>query len=256
MKSGRKGVRMTVTDGEYPPLIGLTTYVEPARHGSSEEVSAFLPISYVTSVIRSGGCPLLLPPSPAEPGIPLSAVNGLVVTGGPDVDPKLYGADPHPETSVPRPERDAWEVALCRAALDDDLPILAICRGLQVLNVAMGGTLHQHLPEVIGNSLHREVVGQLTSNEITLLEDSAVGSIVGTRTEGLCHHHQAVDRLGRRMRAVGFAADGTVEAVEVAGQEFALGVQWHPEDNPDDDRLFEALVEAAAAHRRTRKAEG
>ena len=163
---------------------------------------------------------------------------------------------PIPRPASPGPERDAWEVALCRAALDDDLPILAICRGLQVLNVAMGGTLHQHLPEVIGNSLHREVVGQLTSNEITLLEDSAVGSIVGTRTEGLCHHHQAVDRLGRRMRAVGFAADGTVEAVEVAGQEFALGVQWHPEDNPDDDRLFEALVEAAAAHRRTRKAEG
>jgi putative glutamine amidotransferase len=231
----------------------LTTYVEPARHGSLEEVSALLPISYVTSVIRSGGCPLLLPPSSTEPGIPLSALDGLVVTGGPDVDPTLYGADPHPETGVPRHERDVWEMALCRAALDDDLPILAICRGLQVLNVAMGGTLHQHLPDVVGNSQHRETVGQMTSNEISLLEGSGVASIVGSRTEGLCHHHQAVDRLGRRMRAVGFAADGTIEAVEVAGQEFALGVQWHPEDNPDDDRLFEALVEAATDYRRRQK---
>jgi putative glutamine amidotransferase len=250
-----KGAGMTAPDGHEPPLIGLTTYVEPARCGSWEEVSAILPISYVTSVIRSGGCPVLLPPSSAGPDVPLSALHGLVVTGGPDVDPELYGAQPHAETGVPRRERDSWEIALCRAALDDDLPMLAICRGVQLLNIAMGGTLHQHLPDVIGNTLHRGDNGQMNSNEMTLLEDSAVASIVGTRTEGLCHHHQAIDRLGRRIRAVGFAPDGTVEAVEVAGQEFAVGVQWHPEDNPEDDRLFRALVEAAAAFRNRPKAE-
>jgi gamma-glutamyl-gamma-aminobutyrate hydrolase PuuD len=206
-------------------------------------------MSYVSAVIRSGGCPVLLPPSPTEPSYVLSNLDALVVTGGPDVDPELYGAEAHPMTGAPRKERDAWEAALCRTALDEDLPMLAICRGLQLLNVALGGTLHQHLPDVVGNSDHRTALGQMNANLISLESDSSVAAILGTSAEGLCHHHQAIDRLGRRIRAVGFAPDGTIEAVEVSGQEFAIGVQWHPEDSPSDDRLFTALVGAAGRYR-------
>jgi putative glutamine amidotransferase len=232
-----------------PPLIGLSVYVEMARHGAWEEYSALLPMTYVTSVIRSGAAPLLLPPAPSGPAAVLPVLDGLIITGGPDVDPRLYGAEPHAETETPRTERDGWESALCLAALAENLPVLAICRGVQILNVALGGTLHQHLPDVTGNDHHREVVGQMSATLITLDPNSAFGSILGGQTEGLCHHHQAIDRLGRGVLAAGYAADGTVEAVEVAGPEFALGVQWHPEDNPDDDRLFAALVDAASRHR-------
>ncbi len=235
------------------PLIGLTTYVERAKWGVWDEESALLPNSYVTAVTRAGGCPILLPPSPARPEDVMPALDGLVITGGPDVDPASYGADAHTETDRPRTERDEWEMALGRAALDDDLPLLAICRGLQVLNVAMGGTLHQHLPEVIGHDDHRTVMGKMNKMLIAVNPDSAIGAILGGETEGMCHHHQAINRLGRRMEAVGFAADGTVEAVEVAGQEFAFGVQWHPEDDPGDDRLFVALVQAASRFRFERR---
>jgi gamma-glutamyl-gamma-aminobutyrate hydrolase PuuD len=132
------------------------------------------------------------------------------------------------------------------AALDRDLPLLAICRGLQVLNTALGGTLHQHLPDVIGADTHRVVPGRMAANTFRVEEDAQLATILGIAPEGLCHHHQAIDRLGRGLRAVAFAPDGTVEAVEVEGKRFALGVQWHPEDNPSDDRIVKALVEAAS----------
>lgn len=241
------------TERRIRPLIGLSTYVEEAAWGAWYEESALVPQSYVSAVARAGGCPVLLPPSPARPEDLMSALDGLVITGGPDVDPASYGADAHAETDYPRKERDEWEMALGRAALDDDLPLLAICRGLQVLNVAMGGTLHQHLPEVVGHDSHRIELGKMNPMLIALNADSAIGSILGSEAEGLCHHHQAINRLGRRMEAVGFAADGTVEAVEVAGQEFAIGVQWHPEDNPSDDRLFTAFVQAASRFRYERR---
>jgi anthranilate synthase component 2/putative glutamine amidotransferase len=206
-------------------------------------------MSYVSAVIRSGGTPVLLPPSPSDPVAVLQAVHGLVLTGGSDVDPALYAAEPNEKTDRPRPERDAWEIALAGAALDVDLPLLAICRGLQVLNVALGGTLHQHLPDVIGSDAHRVAPGQMTSNSFTVEEATTVAGILGTEPEGMCHHHQALDRLGQRLRAVAIAGDGTIEAVEVDGQQFSVGVQWHPEDNPSDDRLFTALVEAAVLYR-------
>ena len=211
------------------------------------------PYSYVRAVASAGGCGALLPPSPLGPLAVLAALDGLVVTGGPDVDPRAYGAPAHPETDEPREERDAWELTLCRGAIDLGLPLLAICRGLQVLNVALGGTLHQHLPDVLGNEAHRVAVGQMAPNQVALGAGSTIGSVLGTETEGLCHHHQAVDRLGAGVEVVGFAADGTVEAVEVPGQDFAVGVQWHPEDNPADDRLFVALVGAAERYRAARR---
>jgi gamma-glutamyl-gamma-aminobutyrate hydrolase PuuD len=180
----------------------------------------------------------------------VAGLDGVVVTGGPDVDPARYGAARHPQTGRPRPERDGWEVALCLAALARDLPLLAICRGVQVLNVAQGGTLHQHLPEVVEHSRHRVAPGHMESNAVTLASGSLTASILGTSTQGLCHHHQAIDRLGDGLRAVGRAADGTIEALEAEGKTFAVGVQWHPEDDPGDDRLFRALVDAALRCRR------
>jgi gamma-glutamyl-gamma-aminobutyrate hydrolase PuuD len=238
---------MTARAGE-PPQIGLTASVERARHGAWDEESALLPLSYVSAVIRSGGWPVLLPPAPVDPQRVVALLDGLVVTGGPDVDPELYGAARHEQTGRTRRERDTWEVSLCRAALAADIPLLAICRGLQVLNVAQGGTLHQHLPEVVGHSLHRVALGQMQTNLVTLRPGSAAASILGPESEGLCHHHQAIDQLGTGLDPVGVAADGTIEAVEVKGKSFALGVQWHPEDNPDDDRLFLALLDAATRY--------
>jgi putative glutamine amidotransferase len=210
-----------------------------------DEPAALLPHSYVSAVTRAGGHPVLLPPAPWDPRAVLEVVDALVLTGGPDVGPGTYGAEPHDRTDPPRPERDSWEVALCHGALQQGLPLLAICRGLQVLNVALGGTLHQHLPDVLGHEGHRPVPGRTGPNQVALKPGSRAASILGARTEGRCHHHQAVDRLGQGMEAVGFADDGTVEAVEIAGRDFALGVQWHPEDDQADDRLFVALVEAA-----------
>ncbi len=232
-----------------PPLVAISTYVEQATFGFWDEPADLVPHSYVAAVTRAGGQPVLLPPSPWSPVAVLAVVDALVLTGGPDVGPATYGAEPHDRTDQPRHDRDSWEFALCHGALQQGLPLLAICRGLQVLNVAMGGTLHQHLPDVVGHDDHRPVLGQASPNQVTLKEGSRAGSILGVRAEGHCHHHQAVDRLGEHLEAVGFADDGTVEAVEVPGPAFALGVQWHPEDNPADDRLLVALV-AEARHRR------
>jgi gamma-glutamyl-gamma-aminobutyrate hydrolase PuuD len=226
--------------------------VEQAKHGAWDEESALVPMSYVSAVIRSGGWPVLLPPAPVEPRRVLALFDGLVITGGPDVDPSRYGAARHQETGRPRPDRDAWEASLCQAALAVDVPLLAICRGLQVLNVAQGGTLHQHLPDVVGHSGHRVAPGQMRRNQIRVHPGTQTAAVLGTDCTGLCHHHQAIDRLGDGLTAVGFAEDEIVEAVEIAGKAFAVGVQWHPEDNPDDVRLFQALIEAAIRYRRDR----
>lgn len=211
-----------------------------------------VPQAYVAAVVGAGGGAVLLPPMPFHPAHVLSLLDGLVITGGADVGPSRYGAPPHDETDSPRDARDSWELALCQAAVESDLPLLAVCRGLQVLNVALGGTLHQHLPEVVGHDRHRRTPGAASSNPVTVEAGSALASILGPGTVGLCHHHQAVDRLGGRLRPVGFAADGTVEAVELPGQRFAVGVQWHPEGDPTDNRLFVAFVEAAAQYRERR----
>jgi putative glutamine amidotransferase len=242
-------VVLSVSDPLGPPLIGLSTYVETARHGAWEEMAALLPVTYLNAVARSGGCALMLPPMPVDAMTALSVVDGLVVTGGPDVSPRRYHAEPHERTDHPQDERDSWELALCLGALSIDMPLLAVCRGVQVLNVSLGGTLHQHLPDIVGHDKHRVNLGQVNANAVNIDGASALGSVLGPATEGYCHHHQAVARLGERLQAVGFADDGTVEAVEVKDSTFAIGVQWHPEDNVTDDRLFTALVGAAASYR-------
>ncbi len=229
-------------------LIGISTYVETARHDVWDEVAALVPYAYVEAVVGVGGCPVLLPPSLCRPEALLSGLDGLVIAGGRDLNPRTYGAAPHHETDPSGDVRDAWEMALCRAALGGDLPLLGVCRGLQVINVVLGGTLHQHLPDVLGHDDHRVVRGQKTWTRVMLSPGSAVADILGPEVRGLCSHHQAIDRLGQGVQAVGFAADGTVEAVQVLGKHFALGVQWHPEDDRTDRRLFEAYAEAAGRY--------
>lgn len=243
------GVVFPEPDRTPPPLVGLTASIETLKHGVWTEDCTFVPMRYVTAVIRASGAPVVVPPAPVPAEAVLEPLSALVVTGGPDVDPSLYGADPHPMTSSPSEARDEWEISLIRTALEEDIPLLCVCRGLQVLNVALGGTLHQHLPDVLGSDDHRPMPGQTARNAISIEGDTAVAAILGTRTEALCHHHQGIDRLGRRLRAVGFADDGTIEAVEVSGQEFAVGVQWHPEFDSGDDRLFVALVQAGRRFR-------
>lgn len=223
-------------------IIGISTYVEHARWGVWDTQAALLPRSYVDSVSKAGGVPILLP-SVGDDTSALSAVDAVVIAGGADVDPGRYGHDAH-ETTVSRPERDEFEFALVRDAVERGLPVLGVCRGMQVLNVAFGGTLTQHLPEIVGHREHQPSPAVYGHNRITLAEGSRAAGILGTEAKGHCYHHQAVDALGAELRPVGWAADGTVEAVEVPGERFVLGVQWHPEQDTEDVRLFAALVEA------------
>lgn len=232
------------------PRIGLTTYVEDARWGVWAEPAALLPTTYVATVAAAGGLPVLLPPIvPGDldvaAGAALAGVEGLVLTGGSDVDPGRYDAPAHPATDAPQPERDAWELAVLRAALAAHRPVLAVCRGVQLLNVALGGTLHQHLPDVIGRSTHRPELGAYAHLTVEVDVDSRLAAIIGIAPEVHCHHHQAIDRLGDGLAVCARASDGTIEAVELAGPSFAIGVQWHPEED-GEDRLFSALIEAAA----------
>lgn len=227
------------------PVIGLTSYVEQCRWLSWDRPAAVLPMSYVDSVAAAGGVPVLLPPVPAGAAEAIEAIDALVLSGGADVDPRRYGAVPHP-TTVSRPDRDAYELALLRAALNRGRPVLAICRGMQLLNVACGGTLHQHLPERCGDPRHQPAPGQFGANRVRMLPGSRLERILGGPATVPCHHHQAVRALGAGLHAVGWASDGTVEAVEHTGTGFVLGVQWHPEERgPGGSRLFAALVAAA-----------
>ncbi len=233
------------------PLIGLTTYREQATWGVWDQPADLLPVMYADAIARAGGVPVLLPPATDDPDAAASAVarlDGLVVTGGADVDPGRYGETPHPATAKWRPDRDAWELALLTSAAAANLPTLGVCRGMQVMAVAAGGTLDQHTPELVGHEQHSpggDVFGEI---EVSTLESSILGSILGPGATVHCHHHQSV-RTHPGYRAVAQAADGTLEAMELPGSEdggrFCLGVQWHPEMGRDQ-RLFDALVRAGS----------
>ncbi|MEW2359414.1 gamma-glutamyl-gamma-aminobutyrate hydrolase family protein [Spirillospora sp. NPDC029432] len=230
-----------------PPVIGITTYLEPARWGVWVREAALLPAPYARAVERAGGVPVMLPPTGGLRGVDalVRRLDGLVIAGGGDVDPDLYGADRHPETGPPQPQRDRFELALVRAAIEADLPFLAICRGMQVLNVARGGSLVQYLPQEVGNEDHAPAVGMVGRHRVHINPTSAVGKIMGDGADVPTYHHQAVKRLGKGLSAVAYAADQVVEAVELQGHRFGIGVQWHPEEG-DDRRLFEALVAESA----------
>ena len=233
------------------PVIGLTTYNEPARMLVWDREFALLHASYLAAAERAGGIAVLLPPPGAgaeeardRADAVLDRVDGLVLTGGADVDAARYGQPREERTSQPRVLRDEWEIALATAALRRGVPLLAVCRGLQVLNVALGGSLHQHLPDVVGHDGHQPAPGTFGAVEVSTEPGTRTAELIGPRVHVRCHHHQAVARLAPGLTVTGRAADGTVEAVEVDGSSFAVAVQWHPEEDREDTRLFAALVSA------------
>lgn len=229
------------------PLIGVSAYAERARYWiiDDEEV-VLVPRTYVDMVAAAGGTPVLLPPS-ASAEDAVERCDALIVVGGPDVDAAHYGAEPGPHSDPPRPERDAADLAALRRALDRRIPVLGVCRGHQLLNVALGGTLHQHLPDVVGHLRHSVEPATFGPVKVAPEPGSRVASALGGDTlQVWCHHHQAVDRLGDGLRVTARADDGTVEAVELDGHPFVVGVQWHPEQEPKDVRVFAALVSAAS----------
>jgi gamma-glutamyl-gamma-aminobutyrate hydrolase PuuD len=225
------------------PLIGITTYVEPARYTVWDLPVALLPYMYVEKVAAAGGQPVLLPPA-GEPAQVVGRLDGLILAGGGDIDPARYGAPPHDKTGYVRKFRDEGEFAVMAAALEAGLPFLGICRGLQVLNVTLGGTLHQHLPDVTGHSEHSPEPGRFGHLPITPVPGTRLSKALGTNPVTVPHyHHQAVDRLAPGLTVTATSEDGTIEAVELDGGAFTMAVQWHPEA-AGDHALFEALTAA------------
>jgi len=233
------------------PVIGITAYAQDAKWGVWHLPAVLIPLAYVDAVEGAGGRAVLIPPTEVGVAETLAALDGVVFSGGADVDPSRYGADPHPETDTPQTRRDAGEMALLQAALERDMPVLAICRGFQLLNVARGGDLIQHLPEEIGHDDHKQVPGEFAVHPVEVKEGTRLASIVGESSEVTSHHHQALGRLGKGLVETAWAVDGTLEAVEDPSQRFTVGVQWHPEAG-EDAALFEALVEQARAYRTDR----
>lgn len=231
-------------------MIGLTTYRQQVKSGVWDVPAAFLSGVYLDGVTRAGGIAVLLPPQPADGRIVervVGLLDGLVLTGGRDVNPQAYGHPPHPATEEPGPERDAWEFALLTAALRRRLPVLGICRGPQVINVALGGTLHQHLPDVIGHTGHRVADAVFATATADIVGGSRLGRLLGRTAQISCYHHQAIDRLGAGLIATA-TSGGVIEGIEMTGDDFVVGVQWHPEENLEDLRLFGGLVDAARAY--------
>ena len=233
------------------PLIGISAYSEEARWNAGPVPVALIPIVYVHAVEAAGGRPLIVPASVEGIDETLDALGGLIFSGGADLDPSSYGGDRHPETFDTQPERDRGELALLEAALARDMPVLAVCRGSQILNVARGGDLVQHLPEVVGHNGHKVTPGVFADHEVTLDSDSRVGSLLGERAPVKSHHHQGYGTIGDALVPAAWAEDGTVEALEDPEKRFAVGVLWHPEVG-EDFALFHALVEQAREYRSQR----
>jgi putative glutamine amidotransferase len=235
------------------PVIGICSAIETARWGAWEALCDLIPRSYTLAVQRAGGLALLLPPDDVvadEPDELLDLLDGLVFAGGADVDPGSYGARPHPETGSTRPERDRFELALGHRALERDLPLLGICRGMQMLNVASGGTIEQHLPERIGSEAHRHSPGSFADHSVRVEPGSLVSRMLGGSSAAvMSHHHQGVAELGEGVQATGWSVgDEVVEAIELPGRRFAVGVLWHPEED-ERSRVIGALVEEARGRR-------
>lgn len=227
------------------PVIGLTSYVEPAGWGHWHAPANLLPYNYIERIAEAGARPVLLPPVSGVETL-LDRLDALVLTGGSDVNPAAYGAEPHPTTDTPREFRDTAELALTRAALDQGLPLLGICRGLQILNVALGGTLHQHVPDLVGHENHSPTPGRFATHPVRVEPGSHLAKLLGrTDLTVPTHHHQSVAHLGEGLIPVAWSEDGLVEATEYPSHPFAVAVQWHPEAG-DDLSLFSALAAAAS----------
>jgi putative glutamine amidotransferase len=230
------------------PVIGLTSYLEPAKWGAWDQPAALIPWNYVNKLQAAGATVVILPPD-ADNHDAISRLDGLVMAGGADIEPARYGAAHQEGTDKPRVERDASELGLYRAAREANLPVFGICRGLQIMAVAHGGSLHQHLPDVVGNTLHRDAPGTFNNHGATFTPGSLIADLVGaTEVTVNSSHHQAVDYPGD-LTVTGYAEDGTIEVCEDPSAEFVLGVQWHPEFSHDEqvsENLFRAFVKACA----------
>jgi putative glutamine amidotransferase len=233
------------------PVIGITTYVEAASWGVWRDVrAAIVPQAYLRHVAAAGGLPLLVPPLPDDASAEdleavVSRLDGLILSGGADVEPSRYGALPHASVQAPRPDRDGSELGLARATQGTDLPVLGICRGMQVMAIATGGDLVQHVPDVVGTEEHSPGPGRYGSHDVRIDPGSKLGAILGEHVEVATYHHQGVGQHPG-LRATGWAPDGLLEAFEDERAAYRLGVQWHPEVG-DDPRLFQSLVAAAKA---------
>lgn len=241
-------------------MIGLCTALERARWSVWDQEAVLLPRNYVDEVQRAGGLAVLLPPDPRlveQPEELIERLDGLLLAGGADIDPASYGQTPHAETQDSVRERDAFEIALTRAAIERDVPVLGICRGMQLLNVALGGTLNQHLPEHLGHQEHRRVIGSFdgSDHDVEVVDGTLAMSAIGSaRHATKSHHHQGVERLGEGLHVSATSAlDELVEAIELPQRSFVLGVQWHPEADTGSP-VIGGLVQAARAHALTRAA--
>jgi putative glutamine amidotransferase len=237
------------------PRIGICSAVEQARWGPWDREVFLTPRSYVARVQEASGLPLLLPVDAAvteDPALVLDGLDGLMLAGGADIDPISYGAERHPATVDTKIERDAFEIALTLAAIERDLPLLGICRGMQLLNVALGGTLIQHLPDEVGHANHRRTLGSFddADHDVRLAEGTLGARACGELLhKTYSHHHQGVEALGDGLVATGWSVlDELIEVVELPGRRFVLGVQWHPEVDGESP-VVAALVEAAAGVR-------
>jgi putative glutamine amidotransferase len=236
------------------PVIGMCTALERARWSAWDQSAALLPHNYVQAVQRAGGIAVMIPPDSelvADPAQLLEMIDGLMLAGGADIDPSSYAQEAHPETVDTVPERDVFEIALTRAAIERDMPVLGICRGMQLINVACGGTLVQHLPEHLGHQEHRRVLGSFdgADHDVTLREGSLAAHAAREIAHATkSHHHQGVDRLGEGLVVSGVSTlDDLPEAVELADRRFVLGVQWHPEADPASN-VVAAFVDVARAY--------
>ncbi len=240
------------------PVIGLTTYLEQTQCGVWDVPAAFLPKVYFDAVARGGGLAVLIPPQPIDAAgadAILDGLDGLIITGGKDVDSRRYGQEPHPTNDTPRLDRDALEDALLARAIARDLPFLGICRGMQVLNTALGGSLIQHLPDAIGSTRYNAGGGVFTPNPAITVPGTRTAELLGDRVTVQSYHHQALDAVAPGLTVSARGDDGVIQAVDVDAMTFGVAVQWHPEETAAEDaRLFAGLVEAAHEYRQNRKA--
>ena len=239
--------------GAKKPLIGITSYLEQAQTGVWDVPASFLPKVYLDAVTDAGGIAIVLPPQPVSPEIArgiVARLDGVILSGGADVDPELYGETPHPRTAAPRRDRDAFENALLDAAIEAELPFLGICRGAQVLNVALGGTLIQHLPDVVGDERYQLGAARFNPIEVEVEAGSRLAEVLGDDRSATAHlyHHQGIGEVADALTVTSRTADGIVESLELPSVPFGVAVQWHPEENRADRRIFAGLVRAARTY--------